>query len=329
MKTLFNREEAIKIINSGKVLTIAGDVELLRSLPKGNWIGGSIPYFMSEKGGLCSKDFCQITEFPDNIRIESIKFYPAKELEKIPTDYPANGLSFILIPANSEAHLIYAQNCSSWKGFYDHPILGWITGVDLKDLEKQKPLVVNGQTGQESEDFALVMHLSLPDNLYSQIHILNVFSQGKGDVITFPKSGFRIDECFVNGQKTSFSKYLKENKVPTELPLVASYYGALINVSFKSVSESFVEMYAPVFKGVEYRLALPIDDYEERFNEEVAKHNVKPVFSCNCILNYLYAHLEGKNTGNIKGPMTFGEIAYILLNQTMVYLTFNERNKES
>lgn len=39
----------------------------------------------------------------------------------------------------------------------------------------------------------------------------------------------------------------------------------------------------------------------------------------------MYAHLEGKKTGAIKGPMTFGEIAYILLNQTMVYLTFEER----
>jgi hypothetical protein len=43
-------------------------------------------------------------------------------------------------------------------------------------------------------------------------------------------------------------------------------------------------------------------------------------FSCNCILNYLYGELEGKRTGALKGPMTFGEVAYQLLNQTMVYL---------
>ena len=43
-------------------------------------------------------------------------------------------------------------------------------------------------------------------------------------------------------------------------------------------------------------------------------------YSCNCILNYLYGDLEGKKTGGFTGPVTFGEIAYILLNQTLVKL---------
>jgi hypothetical protein len=30
--------------------------------------------------------------------------------------------------------------------------------------------------------------------------------------------------------------------------------------------------------------------------------------------------LEGKTTAGMTGPMTFGEIAYQLLNQTLVYL---------
>jgi len=38
-------------------------------------------------------------------------------------------------------------------------------------------------------------------------------------------------------------------------------------------------------------------------------------------LNYLYSGLEGKKTGNVTGPITFGEVAYQLLNQTMVYMT--------
>lgn len=42
--------------------------------------------------------------------------------------------------------------------------------------------------------------------------------------------------------------------------------------------------------------------------------------SCNCILNYLYGELEGKTTGSFTGPATFGEIAYVLLNQTLVKL---------
>ena len=45
-----------------------------------------------------------------------------------------------------------------------------------------------------------------------------------------------------------------------------------------------------------------------------------PEFSCNCILNYLYGELEGKVTEGMYGPVTFGEIAYQLLNQTLVYV---------
>jgi hypothetical protein len=37
-------------------------------------------------------------------------------------------------------------------------------------------------------------------------------------------------------------------------------------------------------------------------------------------LNYLYAGLEGDQPIPLGGPATFGEIAYILLNQTLVYL---------
>lgn len=49
-------------------------------------------------------------------------------------------------------------------------------------------------------------------------------------------------------------------------------------------------------------------------------------FSCNCILNYVYAGLEGKRTGTILGPITFGEIAHQFLNQTIVRLYIRDLN---
>ena len=52
--------------------------------------------------------------------------------------------------------------------------------------------------------------------------------------------------------------------------------------------------------------------------------NGEIAFSCNCILNFLYSDLEGKHTGHIIGPMTFGEIGYQLLNQTMVFLNVGD-----
>jgi hypothetical protein len=35
--------------------------------------------------------------------------------------------------------------------------------------------------------------------------------------------------------------------------------------------------------------------------------------------------LEGQRTANITGPFTFGEIAYQLLNQTLVYLSVEDQ----
>ena len=81
-----------------------------------------------------------------------------------------------------------------------------------------------------------------------------------------------------------------------------------------------MSFYAPVFKNIEYRFAVRVNDYAGEFKkriDEAGAHN--PVISCNCILNYLYGDLNGKKIPPYTGPVTFGEIAYQLLNQTLVY----------
>jgi hypothetical protein len=82
-----------------------------------------------------------------------------------------------------------------------------------------------------------------------------------------------------------------------------------------------VNFYAPVFKGIEYRFAENIPDYVEAFHGKIDEiKNRNSGFACNCILNFLYGGLEGKNIGGFYGPITFGEVAWQLLNQTLVYL---------
>jgi hypothetical protein len=80
-----------------------------------------------------------------------------------------------------------------------------------------------------------------------------------------------------------------------------------------------------VFKNIKYRIAKNISDYVKAFNERLAEiKDTNIVFSCNCILNFLYGELEGKNIGVLTGPVTFGEIAYQLVNQTLVYVSVEE-----
>ena len=119
----------------------------------------------------------------------------------------------------------------------------------------------------------------------------------------------------------SNSLYLEVNKgAPDGQP----YSGAMINVSLKAVdaAKDKVQFYGPVFPHVAYRLARPFTgSYEAAFGHAIEDLPEKAGFSCNCVLNYLYSELEGKRTGHVIGPMTFGEVAYVLLNQTVVHLT--------
>ena len=166
-----------------------------------------------------------------------------------------------------------------------------------------------------------------PADVHANINIVNIFKQGSGDAITFSEDGFSSTDAYVNGVRRNLAEYLLEKKIDTKLPLVADYSGAMINTSFQSVDGTTkkVAFYAPVFRGVEYKIAAPTPDYVTAFESRLPRFAADTIaFSCNCILNYLYANLEGKRTGKVTGPITFGEIAYQLLNQTLAYVTIQK-----
>jgi hypothetical protein len=199
--------------------------------------------------------------------------------------------------------------------------------VHLNDVGKLKPKVILGGVNKVLEDGAVVCHLNLPNTHIAELGIVNIFEQGSGDTIVFPETGFTVREVEVNGVKTNFADYITEKSLDTQLPLVANYFGAMINVSFQSVDreKKEVHLYAPVFAGMAYKHAKPINNYVDQFISQVPTFlNQQAVFSCNCILNYQYSGLEGKKVGDITGPTTFGEVAYQLLNQTMVYLKITD-----
>lgn len=315
------------MIKSGEKLLLSGDEQALNKLPKGKWIAGTIPYFMSERGGILTHDEIQVVKLPPFVTDFTIKSYSVNELKNIPKDYLANGFSYIIIPAFSDALINYAKDCSTYEGLFNRPLIGWVSGVDLAQVGKVKAKVFNGLTGEITDSKAVVMHIDLPASKYAKINKINLFKQGEGDVITFNSPGFEFYECKVNGEDRNFYDYITSNDIDTKLPLVADYMGAMINISLQGIDTETgkIILFAPAFPGIEYKIAKPVANYEKEFTTTLNETHINPLFSCNCILNYHYAHLEGKKTGNIVGPMTFGEIAYMLLNQTMVYVTIEER----
>lgn len=320
---LTTADEAKVLILTGKSLLVAGDEEVLKTLPRGNWIGGTIPYFMAADGGVITKDRVFINELPTYVNNTVIREYDETSINNVYVNSPQNGFNFIIIPASTPLHLSFAINAPNYPEFALRPLVGWIAGVHLEDLGKVTPKVFNGKTGEVSSSKAVVMGVSLPPTHVCDVGIVNIFSQGSRDTLEFLETGFSIKDVLVNGEKVNFSEYLLKNKIDTKLPLVANYGGASINISFQSIDEKSktVHFYAPVFQGVEYKQADPIKNYIEDFKKNLPQDNNQILFSCNCILNFLYSELEGKSTSGITGPITFGEIAYQLLNQTMVYIS--------
>ncbi len=318
-------EQVKDLINQGKVLVIAGDHRLMHGLPRGNWIGGTIPYFMSDQGGIFTKDKFLVTDFTQYVTDFKIKLYDEDHLDNIPDNYYDNGFNYILIPGLSEVLKKFAIKTELDFRFFYSPLVGWVTGADLNALDNFTPSVIDGSNLKFYEDSAIVLHVQLPDNLFAKIDIVNIFERGDGDMIIFDRDSFEIYDCYVNGENRIFSDYLKEKGIDKSHPLVADYNGVPVNVSIKEITDIFVETFAPVRKGVVYKFARKLPDYEKEFALKIPVYQPNVVSSVNCIYNYIFGKLEKKKLP-YTGPFTFGEIAYILLNQTMVNLEILSRN---
>lgn len=323
-RSLHGVADVARMIESGAVLLLAGEEALLRQLPRGDWIGGTIPYFMTaEHGGVHDGERIFVARLPQSASVAHQAIYDADALPGFPGDGAANGFSVVLLPPQSPVHSLFALEGTNWPGLFDRPVVGWVTGVALDRVGRDRAKVFDGRSGTVSETDAAVMHVALAASSYAKVDIVNLFDQGDGPALVFDETGFSAEWVDVDGARMRLVDYIADNGLDKKLPLVADYNGAAINVAIARIieDEGRVEFFAPVFAGMTYRFAKPIDDYPTRFEAAIGELETAPAFSCNCVLNYAYADLEGQRTGMITGPMTFGEIAYVLLTQTLVHLT--------
>ena len=322
MNELITVQAASELIKRGLPLSLAGPESALDQLPSGNWIGGTIPYFMVATGGVVSNEGKVFVTDLSGVGKVTFASYGADELAGIAGNAPANGFALAIIPAGSAAHQKFAADAANFEDAFVKPTVGWIAGVHLSELGTKTPKVYDGRTAAKYEDRAVVAYVALPDDKLASVEIVNLFEPDGGDVLTFQKVGFGVEQCEVNGKPVNFAQYVRSRGLEHgKLPLVGDYAGAHINVSLQTVGEAggAVALYAPVFPGVDYRFAKPVADYAGAFRMRLATQEPEGVaFSCNCILNFLFGELEGKAIGGVEGPVTFGEIAYQLLNQTQV-----------
>jgi hypothetical protein len=317
---LLDFSKTSELIASGKLLHIAGTEALLRKLPKGNWIGGSTEYFIGEGGGVVTDSELSVLvlDFPEF----KILSYDCGNISNIASDGYDNGLTIAVIPFNSAVHTEYAREAPGYADMFIKPVVGWISGLNLGKSD-QTPIAVNGITGEVFSDKAVALSVVMPEGKRADIKVINIFAQDEASpIIRFTSEGFATGKCLVDGKEVSFAEYIAENAIDTALPLVGDYAGLGVNVSIKSIENGIVNFYAPIFADIDYRFAVKIPDYEAAFAAKIKEiENKDNIFACNCILNFLYGNLEGKKLDGFFGAITFGEIAWQLLNQTLVYVT--------
>lgn len=328
-RSLYSVAEVGAMLAAGDTLILAGEERLLAALPRGDWIGGTSPYFMTtEAGGICDRDHIFVQRMPDSASVAWLGMLDRAALPDMAALGPDNGYTILLIPGQSAVHHDFALHGQEWRDMFRRPVVGWITGVAGDDSGVARPKVFDGRSGRSADDAAAVLHVALPEDRFARVDILNLFAPDMdGPVLTFAEdTGFVVERVLVDGVPTRLVDHVAANGIDTRLPLVADYNGAMINVAAAGVDavSGKVSFYAPVHSGVEYRFARPIGDYPREFAEQLGTPRGEVAFSCNCILNYLHAGLEGRHTGSMAGPITFGEIAYMLLNQTMVYLVIDQ-----
>jgi hypothetical protein len=322
MNKLITLQQAAELIHRDVPLCLAGPEQVLAQLPPGRWIGGTIPYFMIDRGGVVVTDGQVFATDLSSIGEVTLASYGPDELAGIPRNAPDNGFAIAVIPAGGQCHQRFAAEAASYEDAFIRPTVGWIAGVHLSDLGRASPRVFDGRRAQAHDDRAVVAYVSLPPGKLASVEIVNLFVPDDGDVLRFDDTSFEVTTCKVNGEPRNFAEYVRRRGLDHgRLPLVGDFAGAYVNVSLQSVGAAGgkVALYAPVFPGIDYRFARPIGDYATEFRAALARRNTEgAVVSCNCILNFVFGELEGKAIGGVQGPITFGEIAYQLLNQTLV-----------
>jgi hypothetical protein len=312
------------LIRRGEALLLAGDEAVLRTLPAGRWIAGTIPYFMADEGGICDRTRIFVEQPGPGLEVVGVRRYGEADIGRVYLDLPPAGVGLMIAPWKSRVHLSFALNAPSYERFASAPLFGWISGVHLDEIGRRRPLVFDGTTGEALDEHAVVLQASLRPRAVAELGIINIFEPGNGPVVTFPETSFTVSTAQVDGRTVNLADHVLRTGLDTRLPLVADYCGARVNVSFERVDpvNRQVRFFAPVFADVPYRHARRVGDYVRAFVSALPQELVRSIaLSCNCVLNYRYSSLEGRSTGGIVGPITFGEIAYQLLNQTMVYLT--------
>jgi hypothetical protein len=325
------------MIGEGRVLLLAGAEKDLATLPKGCWIGGTAGYFVTPQGGVAASGQIFYADFTAITNGASWRSFEAGNIHEIGEHYPHNGFAILILPGFSKLLGEVAGRIMEFDGLYNLPLMGWVSAVALDGLPdilpQERPKTFAGGPQAENER-AAVLYVGMPEQYFAQLHIANLFAPGGGPEIRFPVPGQTINgDCLIGGERRNLARYMAERAIDRRLPLVADHEGALLNVTIVMADEESGRMMflTPVSPALTYRFAEDVLDYAAEFTRAAADIELdEAAHACICALHYYYAgHISRPEGGallpparlNITAPVTFGQIAYTVLNQTLTCLT--------
>ncbi|MEO1655009.1 MAG: hypothetical protein AAFU64_15785, partial [Bacteroidota bacterium] len=218
---LLSLKAASELIKQGRRLVISGDAALLASLPQGNWIGGSIPYFYleGEKGRKDQKNLL-VSDFSNSIEDFRISTYDKDNIHRVSKNGFENGFNFLILPALRDIHQSFALHVPNFEALYQNPLIGLIAGVDLDLLDQGAlSLTYNGQKGERYTDQGVVLHVKIKAEQVARLEIINVFEPSHEVIIEVATDGFIVKDCLIDGDNANLYDYIQEKEIDISHPL--------------------------------------------------------------------------------------------------------------
>lgn len=319
-----------ELIRGGRVLVISGEEELLEKLPKGNWIGGTMPYFyLKNERGRMEKSKVFVSDFTESINDFKILSVDEASLSSFSLSSFDNGFSFLILPSLQSIHQSFAINAHYYPDIKKNPLIGVIAGTDLKEFKNGRlSMTFNGDTKQSSSSDGVVLHCSLLPSKIAKVGVINLYERSDEFCIEVFDNTFVVRDCLLNGELGNLYQFLKGNKIDINRPLVCDYDGLSVNVSFQFLKDATKEVvfYAPLLKNRKYYFSKKPENYKQAFQDQIAdilEREKLIIYNCISLVNYINGELNKSDIG-FSGAATFGEIAYSLLNQTFIYLAIDD-----
>ncbi len=331
---LYNKESVVKLIEEGHVMLLSGSDKTLAGLPKGKWVAGTTPYFMDGVGKVDEENIF-VDDFTDIAKDAKIEVFDSNNIHEIAKKGYANGFIVMSLPIDTDIYFEFSTNSLEYEDIYNNPVVGFVACCNFNDygnFGQLKTFVGSGLDGQLYPDKAVALYVELPDNMAARAEIINLDTIDEStSKVVFPKTSFFQSDCTIDGKPGNIADYF-ENVVKPKMggkgytQMITSQNGALINRDTKvvDIKKGEVSFFSPAYEGDEYYLVKPGTDYLKLFNEAIKSKGDSNIAACfSCISYFFGGSFEGRTICQ-NGCYAFGEIAFQLLNKTIVTLEIDK-----